>query len=125
MKTKVFHLFALIVLIAGCWMSASLLWGSLGPDWLIVLAIAAWLFVSALAWGARRMSAKVWICAGLLILAGLFLPAPMLVEIFPDRLSLPFETLRAITLFLIPSVALVIAALLLHSGLNLHQEWQN
>jgi hypothetical protein len=126
MKMKVFYLFAaLIVLILGCWLSASLLWGALSPDWLIVLAIVAWLFVSALAWAARKMSAKVWIYAGLLTLAGLFLPTSMLVGIFPDRLSLPFGTLMVIALFLIPPMALVTAALLLYSGLNLYQEWQN
>lgn len=125
MKMKVSYLFALIVLTLGCWLSASLLWGSLGPGWLIVLAIVAWLFVSALAWAARKMSAKVWIYAGLFILAGLFLPASMLVKIFPARLSLPFEAPMAITLLLILSIALVIAALLLCSGLNLYKEWQN
>jgi hypothetical protein len=125
MKMKVFYLFALIVLTLGCWLSANFLWGSLGPGWLIVLGIACWLFVSALAWAARKMSAKVWIYAGLLILAGLFLPASMLVKIFPARLSQPFEALMAITPLLILSIALVIAALLLYSGLNLYEEWQN
>jgi hypothetical protein len=72
---KVFYLFALIILAIASWLSASLLWGSQGPERLIVWAIVAWLFVSALAWAARKMSAKVWIYAGLLNLAGLFLPA--------------------------------------------------
>jgi hypothetical membrane protein len=53
------------------------------------------------------MSAKAWIYAGLLILAGLFLPTSMLVGISPDRLSPPFVTLMAIALFLIPPMALV------------------
>jgi hypothetical protein len=125
MKMKIFYLFVLIVLTIACWLSASLLWGSLGPDWLIVLGVACWLFVSALAWAARKMNAKVWIYAGLFILAGLFWPTSMLVEIFPNHLSLPFETLAAIMLFLITPTALVSAALLLYSGLSLYRERQS
>lgn len=125
MTGKVFHLFAVTILAIACWLSASLLWGSQGPERLIVWAIVAWLFVSALAWVARKMSAKVWIYAGLLNLAGLFLPASILVRVFPARLSLPFESPMAITLLLILSMALVTAALLLSSGLNLSRERRN
>jgi hypothetical protein len=127
MRMIVSFLFALIVLLIAYWLFIG--WGMpnalIIAAILIVLVIACWLFVSALAWAARRMSARVWIYAGLFILAGLVLPTSMLVEIFPDRLSLPFGTLLATTLFMMPSIALVIAALLLYSGLNLYQEWQN
>ena len=92
---------------------------------LTILAIASWLSVSALAWAGRRMSARVWICGGLLNLAGLFLPVPIFVKIFPARLSQPFESPMAITLLLILSMALVTAALLLNSGLNLFEMWRN
>jgi len=124
---KVFYLFALIILTIACWQVAGILWGFrfLSPGWLIVLAIVAWLFVSALTWAARRVSERVWIYAGLLILAGLFLPASLIMEIFPDRWSLPFDSLMALTLFLIASIALVMAALLFYSGLNLYKEWRN
>jgi hypothetical protein len=71
------------------------------------------------------MSPKVWIYTGLFILAGLVVPTSMLGENFPDRLSQPLEILPKITIFFLPSIALVIAALLLYSGLNLYQEWQN
>jgi hypothetical protein len=125
MKMKVFYLFALIILAIASWLSASFLWGAQGPERLIVWAIVAWLFVSALAWAARRMSAKVWIYAGLLNLAGLFLPASIFVKIFPARLSEPFGSPMAITLLSILSMALVTAALLLNSGLNLFKEWRN
>jgi len=127
MRMIVSFLFALIVLLIAYWLFTG--WGM--PNALIiaarlfVLVIACWLFVSALALAARRMSARVWIYAGLLILAGLVLPTSMLIENFLDRLSQPFENLLAITLFFLPSIALVIAALLLYSGLNLYQEWQN
>jgi hypothetical protein len=49
----------------------------------------------------------------------------MIVEIFPARLSQPFDSLMAFTLLLILSVTLVVAALLLYSGLNLHKKWRN
>jgi len=93
-------------------------------SWLIVIPIVL-LFVSALALAARRVSHSVWIYAGLFILPVLSLPASVLVNIFPTRLSLLFGTPMGLMLLLIPSIALLIAALLLYSGLNLYREWQN
>lgn len=124
-KTKGFYLFALILLAIAYWLFASLLWGSRSLGWLIVVAIGVWLSASALAWAAKVVSARGWIYAGFLILAALALPTHRLFEIFPDRLSLPFGTPIAITLFLIPSIALVIVAFLLYSGRKLYREWQN
>lgn len=71
------------------------------------------------------MSAKVWIFAGLLILAILSLPASLLVNIFPARLSQPFGTPMSLLLFLIPSIALLAVAVFIYLGLNLYNEWQN
>jgi hypothetical protein len=92
---------------------------------LIVLAIVAWLLISALAWAARTMSANVWVFTGLVILVGLFLPTPVPEGIFLEHLWPPIATLMAILPVLMPSVALIIAALLLCSGLRLYQEWQS
>jgi hypothetical protein len=69
MKTKAFYLFTLIVLTLGCWLYAGLMLSSRGPDWLVALAIAAWLFISALALAATRVSHSAWIHTGLLALA--------------------------------------------------------
>jgi len=127
MRMMVSFLLALIVLLIAYWLFTG--WGMpnalIIAAMLIVLVIACWLFVSALAWAAKKMSARVWIYAGLFILAGLVWPTSMLVENFSDRLSQPFGTLLAITLFMMPSMALVMAALLLYSGLNFYKEWQN
>jgi hypothetical protein len=124
-KTKVFYLLAVVILTIAWWQVAILLWGALSPGkWIVVMAIG-WLFAAVVVLAARRVSYSVWIYAGLLILAALFLPASTIVEIFPARLSQPFDSAMAFTLLLILSVALVAAALLLYSGLNLHKKWQN
>jgi len=118
MKTKAFYLFALIVLTLGCWRSAGFLLSRLGPDWLVVLAIVAWLFASSLALAATRVSHSAWIYAGLLILAVLSLLPSVLARILPDRLSLGFGLT-----YLIPPIAVLIT-LLLYSGLTL-KAWQS
>jgi hypothetical protein len=125
MKMKVFYLLAAAILTIAWWQVAILLWGALSPGEWIVVTIIGWLFAAVVVLAARRVSHSVWIYAGLLILAALFLPASTIVEIFPARLSQPFDSLMAFTLLLILSVTLVVAALLLYSGLNLHKKGQN
>jgi len=122
-KKKVSYLFVLIIAAVAWRLLAGFLWGSsLGPGsgllalvvyWPFVLAlliIPCWPLAAALALAARRMGSGVWIFAGILMLAGLFLPASALEAIFPH--------------FLILSLALVVAALLLSSGLNLYKAWR-
>ena len=116
MNNKLLYLFAAIILTIACWPIAYFLWGFGSPVKVIVTATVGGLSASALAWAARRVSYRGWVYAGLFILAGLFLPASVLSEDFPDDQS---------TLFLILSAALVIAAFLLHSGLHLYRQLQN
>jgi len=118
MKTRAFYLFALSVLSLGCWLSAGFLLSRRGPDWPVALAIAAWLFISALALAATRVSHSAWIYAGLLVLAVLSLLPSVLFRILPDHLSLGF----GLTL-LIPPIAVLIT-LLLYSGLT-SKTWQS
>jgi len=106
-----------------CWeVVASILGCGLFPlnllSWLITLAIVL-LFVSAMALAARRVSHGVWILATLLILPGLSLPASVVNNIFTASPEPPFG------LLLMPSAALLIAALLLYSGLNSYKKWQH
>lgn len=124
-KIKVFYLFALIVLAIGCWLTSSLLWGYLGPGEVIVLIIANLLFTLALVLAARRMSIKIWIFFGLIILVILSLPASMIVDIFPARMSQPFGIPLSLLLFLLPSAAYLIVAVFIYSGFNLYKEWRN
>jgi hypothetical protein len=86
-------------------------------SWLIVMPIVL-LFVSALALAARKVSHRVWILAALLLLPGLSLPASVIANIFT-------VTEPPLALTLMPSVALLITALLLYSGLNAYREWQH
>jgi hypothetical protein len=51
-------------------------------------------------------------------------PASLVFEIWRDSLSQPFRNPIGLILFLTPSLALVIVALLLFSGLNLYKEWK-
>jgi membrane protein implicated in regulation of membrane protease activity len=72
----------------------------------------------------RKVSHSVWVLAALLILASLFLPASLFLK--PSGpLWEPFSSQQAMMLLLILSMALVIVALLLYSGLNLYKEWQD
>jgi hypothetical protein len=87
-------------------------------SWLIVMPIVV-LFVSALALAARKVSHGVWILAALLLLPGLSLPASVVNNIFTASPEPPFG------LLLMPSAALLMAALLLYSGLNAYREWQH
>ena len=115
MKTKAFYLFTLSVLSLGCWLSAGFLLSHLGPDWLVALAIAAWLFISALALAAARVRYSGWIYAGLLVLAMSSLPLiSLLFGIFADRPSPPWGYTASL---MAHPVALLIA-LLLYSGLT-------
>jgi len=105
-----------------CWeVVASILGCGLFPlnplSWLITLAIVL-LFVLAMALAARRVSHGVWILAALLLLPLLSLPASVIADIFMAGLAPPFESLS------MPSVALLITALLLHSGLSPYGKWQ-
>lgn len=124
MKMKVFYLLVVVILTIAWWLVATFLWGSLSPGELIILTIIGWLFASAVLAAATRVTHSVWVYAGLFILAALFLPASLVVELFPVRLSQPLDSLVELTLLLTFSAALVVAALLLHSGLNL-LKWQN
>jgi len=131
MKNKIIHLIALIVLTLGCWLTAVFYFGSMSmgaiigfaPVWLILFAIVSWLFTSALATAARRMSAIVWVCAGLLVLVGWFLPPSILVKLFPIQDGDPLGI--QLTQLAVFSLMLIIVALLLNSGLMLYKTWQN
>ncbi|TEU15568.1 MAG: hypothetical protein E3J21_12885 [Anaerolineales bacterium] len=120
MKTKAFYVFAVIVLTLGCWLYAGFLLSSRGSDWLVVLAIVAWLFTSSLALAATRVSHSAWIYAGLLVLAVLSVSPSVLVNILPDPASLSFGIMPV----LIPPPTAVLITLLLYSGLTL-KAWQS
>jgi hypothetical protein len=125
MRQKAFYLLALIALILGIWLGARFFWGPLRPGQLVLLALSCWLAVSGLAWAARTLSHRVWVYAGLLILPVLCLPASFVVKIYPIRGAGPFGSEMALTILAMICTAVVVAALLLHSGLSLHKGWRN
>ena len=81
----------------------------------ILLGVMAWL----LPWAARRMSAEAWIVTGLLILIGLIVPSS---SVMAEREPGPISAFVAAILFLLPSLALINAALLLQAGLVLSSQ---
>jgi len=121
---KVFSVFAVVILTMAWCLVASFLWGAPSLGRLIVWTIIGWLVASAVVLAARRVSHTVWIYVGLFILAVLFLPDAMTIEI-SARLPQPFKDPMTFMYLLTLPVALVVAALLLYSGLSLHRKWQN
>ncbi|HSM55805.1 MAG TPA: hypothetical protein VK879_06575, partial [Candidatus Sulfomarinibacteraceae bacterium] len=78
-----------------------------------LIAIGSWLLVAAVALVAGKLGSGPWIAIGLLLLPSLLLPASLSITLFPDTNDVPFQ------LILIPSAALVVAALLLNAGMQL------
>lgn len=124
LKTKVIYFFTPILLTLGCWISATIFGGVLNPGTLIALAIVVVMIVFLLAPVTQRMSHKIWVFAGFLILALLFLPASTILKIFPIREGIPFDSGMAFTILLTISLALIITALLLNSVLKLYKKRQ-
>ena len=107
--------------------SVMFIWGG-GPGlfgflrWLIALAIVLASF-SVLVWATRSVRHNAWILAALFILALLFLPDSLFLRFSrPPGLEL-FSSQHASMLLLMYSIALVIVAMLIHSGLKLLGEW--
>jgi len=124
-KIKMFYLLVILILTIVCWQVTIFVFGYRGIGWQIISVVVCLLCTFALVSAARRASERIWIYTGLFILAGLFLPASLIVDIFPGRWSLPFGSYMSFTLLLIVCTALVIAALLFYSALNLYKEWRN
>ena len=124
MKMKLSYLLALIILIPACWLTTTFFWGTLNLGESIVLMIVVALIVKALFPITRRVGHKIWIFTGLLILLTLFLPASTFIIIFPMRVGSPLDSGLdiAFTILMGISLALVVAALLLNSGLGLNQK---
>jgi hypothetical protein len=84
----------------------------------LLLGFMAWVLPRA----ARQVSAEAWIVTGLLILTGLMVPSHLIMDDREPGLVSSFVTT---ILFLLPSLALVNAALLLQAGLNAQAgRWQ-
>ena len=128
MRKKLFFILSVTFLSAACWLYAVFAWGNPGILALYSMAIGFWiacgLGAAALVWTLRRASASVWIAAGLFVLGLLLLTTSFLIEEYPVDLAAPL----AITLLLIPTIlpalALVIAAMLLYTGLNAYLSWR-
>ena len=123
-KRKVFYLLALALLGIGCWLFVTILFGYPGLGHNLLLTAGCWLFAIAIIWVARRLGHKIWIVAGLVFLVVLLLPASVLIRVFPNDQAQPFASSMALTLFLIMSLSLIIAAMLLSTGVSLYKTVQ-
>jgi hypothetical protein len=63
-----------------------------------------------------------WTMVGFMCLVTLCLPASLITKIKPPSGSEPFGSSEALILFLLPSISIVVAGMLLYAGQNLHQE---
>jgi hypothetical protein len=125
MKAIVSSLIALVILTVVFQFFAAFWWGTKSPLLNVVrgfeLAAASLLIGLALIWTARRWSFGFWTLAGLVFLVGLCIPPPAYAELFPANGAEPYESNMALTLFLIASIGLVVAALLLCSGWKIYK----
>jgi len=125
MMKKIQYPFALIILILGCWFSAILFGGLLNPGTLITLVIVVILIAFLLTSVTLRVSHRIWIFASLFILVALYLPTSFYIKLFPPGDAEPFSASIALTILIIISAALIVAALLINSGLMSYQDRQN
>jgi hypothetical protein len=75
------------------------------------------LLVWLLSWMARRVDERIWIASGLLLLSGLIVPTS---SVMADSGSGSLSTWIRSILFLLPSIALVNASLLLYTSLSFY-----
>jgi peptidoglycan/LPS O-acetylase OafA/YrhL len=108
----------LVIGLVTVWLVTMFMLGARGAGWLILMTVVYGLSVAMLVLAARRVTARGWLVAGLIILAGLFVPTAVLIDNFGSPSS-PYETVFQITVFLLPSIALILAAVLLYSGFDL------
>lgn len=115
---------ALFLLAAACGLVFGLFVGeSLSWPWLIAVVIVCLLFVLGLVAAVRRVSHRVWMVTGLFFLVALALPVSSLDRFLQGSAPFGMPTAMALTLFMILSLALIMVAVLLYSGLKLHQTW--
>lgn len=117
MLKKILFLIALVGLaLAYWWIVGRLLGMSYGAQ--IPLTGIGVLGFLALLWAARRLGIWFRLAAGLLILAASFLPIFLSMPYVPDRFPSLIDTFLAVWPMLVPSLAIVAAALLLYAGIR-------
>jgi hypothetical protein len=114
-KLKVSDWIAVFGLILLSWMGGYFLWGALSAVRLIGLAIGSLAFGAALVLATRRVNQWVWFGIGLLMLAGLFVPISVILDMAPLG---GLESIEFGFVFVIFPATLIIADLLLSSALN-------
>jgi hypothetical protein len=92
--------------------------GMRSSGYLIAVTLVYAACIIGLALIARRATLSVWLVAGVLVLLGLFVPTEWLMENSGSPLNVA-ETISKITLFIWPSIALIMAAVLLYFGFDL------
>jgi hypothetical protein len=125
MRNKLSFILAFLILTTVCWLTGTIFFGSMGLAESSAILIVVALVVGTLAPSTRKARHKVWIPTGIILLAGLFTPAPIFVKVFPIRDVVPFGAAMAFTLLLTISLALVVSAFTLNAGLHRYQGRQN
>lgn len=129
MRANISYILALIALAIVCWVGASFVWGApsllTGYARLGLLALGSVLFGWALVLAARRLSAGVWIAIGLLLLVLLCLPFSTFTNVFPWQGGGFFPSSISFTLLVLFCAAIVVAALLIATGMKLQKTARN
>jgi hypothetical protein len=113
---KLLVLLALIVIVIGSALLLHLVSGLAAVLALLMLTIAGWEFAARPVIKLAGTNARLWIITGLLCLAGLLVPTSLLVD-HPLRLLQPYGTIFDTTLFILPSLGLVLVNLLIQTGI--------
>ncbi len=126
---RAFYLLVLLALTLACWVAAVGWFGLNGLGFLIILVPLCVLWAPVVTPAVRRLGARVWIYAGLVILVTLsVVPTAVLGEFhqnLPVHLPHAVEYILSLTILFMPPAAVVVAALLFYSGLTLFDEWRN
>ena len=108
----------IVILLLGTFGMITLAGVSVGFLLVAIPALLIWLFAWILPAVLKRVDSKVWIAIGILILIGLIFPTSSLMS--SDYEAGPFSTPVSTIIFLLPSLALVGAAVLLYSVLSFY-----
>jgi len=115
----------MILLAFASWLATGFLWGAPASAWGLIRTIATWLAASAIAFAFWRMKSGLRILFGLLTLAGLFLPNASIAAHPSFARPGAYQSILATLLFFWPSLALVMAVWLLHSGIKQYLAWRD
>jgi hypothetical protein len=124
MRKMLLILTVMLILVIGSAFLLHLINGFTAILALLWLTIAVWQLAAVPVVRIGSSSARLWIIAGFICLAGLIVPTSLLPD-HPIGLPQPIGTLAAIIIFILPFLGLILVNLLIQTGINLYIEWKD